>query len=208
MSGASDSEFIAKSGACIGTSSTANAVPLPLIGEGLSALESGRDLQMSIATLPNSGERSVAGPRVGASGHERRRGEAHRRQGWVSAQIQGADSGFRRTACFHPRRAQRRAQVCGEVTVESVGQGNQQSPAPVLAPHPPLTRSPFPSIGEGLSAVEVEARLAMSAGAATLRSPQLLKTRSNYVIRSLVSGLFLTKTPDNGNQNSFIGRRY
>ena len=57
----------------------------------------------------------------------------------------GADSGFRRTLCLHPRRAKRRAQVCGEVTVKSIGQGKQQSPAPVLAPHPPLTRSPFPS---------------------------------------------------------------
>ena len=79
-----------------------------------------------------------------------RRGEAHRRAGWAggvypSAQIQGADSGFRRTQCLHPRRAKRRAQVCGDSTVQSDGQGNQQSLAPVLAPHPPLTRSPFPS---------------------------------------------------------------
>ena len=94
----------------------------------------------------------AAGPRAGARIHGRRRGEAHRRQGWVggvypSAQIQGADSGFRRSNGFHPRRAKRRAQVCGEVTVISDGQGNQQSPAPGLAPHPPLTRSPFPSRG-------------------------------------------------------------
>ena len=37
-----------------------------------------------------------------------RRGEALRRAGWaggvyLSAQIQGADSGFRRTLCLHPR---------------------------------------------------------------------------------------------------------
>ena len=37
-----------------------------------------------------------------------RRSEAHRRAGWVggvylSAQIQGADSVFRRTLCLHPR---------------------------------------------------------------------------------------------------------
>ena len=32
-----------RSGACVGTSSTANAVPLPLVGEGLSALEVERD---------------------------------------------------------------------------------------------------------------------------------------------------------------------
>ena len=42
------------------------------------------------------------------------------------------------------------------MSVESVGQGNQQSPAPGLAPHPPLPRSPFSSIGEGLSARERE----------------------------------------------------
>ena len=50
--------------------------------------------------------------------------------------ISGADSGFRRTAYLHPRRAKRRAQVCGDSTVKSVGQG-KHSPAPVLAPHPP-----------------------------------------------------------------------
>ena len=46
--------------------------------------------------------------------------------GWVggvypSAQIQGADSGFRRTYGFHPRRAKRRAQVCGDSTVQNNG---------------------------------------------------------------------------------------
>ena len=59
--------------------------------------------------------------------------------------IKGADSGFRRTACIHPRRAKRKAQVCGEVAVGGDGQWNKRGPAPVLAPHPPLTRSPFPS---------------------------------------------------------------
>ena len=49
-----------KSGACIGTSSTANAVPLPLIGEGLSAVDIGARLRMAGATLPTCGERSVA----------------------------------------------------------------------------------------------------------------------------------------------------
>ena len=73
---------------------------------------------------------------------------------YPSAQIQGADMSLRRTACIHPRRAKRKVQVCGDSTVQSDGQGKRQSPTPVLAPHPPLTRSPFPSIGEGLSAVE------------------------------------------------------
>ena len=39
----------------------------------------------------------------------------------------GADNGFRRTACIHPRRAKRKDQVCGEITVGSDGQGNHAS---------------------------------------------------------------------------------
>ena len=42
------------------TSSTTNVVPLPLIGEGLNALQVKARLTMSGATLPNCGERSVA----------------------------------------------------------------------------------------------------------------------------------------------------
>ena len=97
------------------------------------------------------GERSAAGPRAGALLPERRRGEAHRRQGWVggvypSAQIQGADTGFRRTADIHPRRAQRRAQVCGDSTVQSDGRRAR-------SPHPPQA-VPLPLRGEGLNAPE------------------------------------------------------
>ena len=40
-----------KSGAWVGTSSTADAVPLPLVGEGLSAVESGVRLTMSGVAL-------------------------------------------------------------------------------------------------------------------------------------------------------------
>ena len=53
LSKASERETI-KSGACVGTSSTANAVPLPLIGEGLSAVEVEARLTMSDATLLTS----------------------------------------------------------------------------------------------------------------------------------------------------------
>ena len=41
-----------KSGARVGTSSTADAVPLPLIGEGLSAVESGRDFECRVLLTP------------------------------------------------------------------------------------------------------------------------------------------------------------
>ena len=37
------------------------------------------------------------------------------------------------------------AKGSGDSPVKSKGQESQQSPAPVLAPHPPLSRSPFPS---------------------------------------------------------------
>ena len=49
-----------KSGARVGTSSTADAVPLPLVGEGLIARKSGRDLQCRARHSHNCGERSVA----------------------------------------------------------------------------------------------------------------------------------------------------
>ena len=70
-----------------------------------------------------SGERSVAASAGGA--------KPIAGVGWVggahpSAQIQGADSGFRRTNGIHPRRAKRRAQVCGEDTVKGNGQGNNK----------------------------------------------------------------------------------
>ena len=67
--------------------------------------------------------------------------------------IKGADTGFRRTADFHPRRAQRKDQVCGDFTVRSDGQGKKkvQRPGWHLIHR---KRSPFPSIGEGLKALE------------------------------------------------------
>ena len=126
--------------------------PFPYEGKALTPLKVGETANVGrySSQIRRAKRCREAGPRAGAPLPERRRGEAHRRQGWVggvypSAQIQGADSGFRRTACIHPRRAQRRAQVCGKAAVRGDEQGNQQSPAPVLAPHPPLPRSPFPS---------------------------------------------------------------
>ena len=53
LSGAMDRETT-KAGACVGTSSTAAAVPLPLIGEGLSAVEIEARLTMSGAALSHS----------------------------------------------------------------------------------------------------------------------------------------------------------
>ena len=79
---------------------------------------------MSSATISLSGERSVAGMRTGAPIHERRRGEAHRRPGWVGGVYPSAHF-MARTTAFDGRNAstraarQRRAQVCGEVTVGS-----------------------------------------------------------------------------------------
>ena len=125
----------------IETSSTAKRSPFSYKEKALMTLRVGNEsCKLRRAKLCHP-----AGPRTGALNHERRRGEAQRRQGWVggvypSAQIQGADSGFRRTLCLHPRRAQRRAQVCGDSTVQSDGQW-------AGSPHPPLPRSPFPSRG-------------------------------------------------------------
>ena len=68
---------------------------------------------MSIATLTISGERSVAAqPDRGwviaftsAGGAKPGAGRGGSEGGYPSAQIQGADSGFRRTYGIHPRRA-------------------------------------------------------------------------------------------------------
>ena len=77
---------------------------------------------MSSATHLYCGERSVAAlpgraePFAG-------------RVGWRGLPLHtftGADSGFRRTLCLHPRRAQRKAQVCGETTIRGDGQGNNK----------------------------------------------------------------------------------
>ena len=56
------------------------------------------------------------------------------------------------------RRAECRRTACSRMFAASwgcVGQWNQPSSALGLAPHPPLTRSPFPSIGEGLMPLRV-----------------------------------------------------
>ena len=73
--------------------------------------------------------------------------------GWVggvypSAQIQGADSGFRRTANLHPRRAKRRAQVCGDSTVKSDGRW-AGSPHPPQAVPLPLKGKDKKALGKG-----------------------------------------------------------
>ena len=69
--------------------------------------------------------------------------------GWRGSPLRtnkGADSGLRRTQCIHPRRAERRAQVCGDSTVKSDGRW-------VGSPHPPQA-VPLPLRGEGLNARE------------------------------------------------------
>ena len=57
--------------------------------------------------------------------------------------IKGADTGFRRTACIHPRRAKRRAQVCGDSTVKSDGRW-------AGSPHPPQA-VPLPLEGKDIT---------------------------------------------------------
>ena len=64
------------------TSSTASGPPSPR-GEGHNAPQIKACLSGRARHFHNRSERSVAGPRVGVPIHERRRGEAHRRQGWV-----------------------------------------------------------------------------------------------------------------------------
>ena len=59
----------------------------------------------------------------------------------------GADSGFRRTASLHPRRAKRKVQVCGDSTVKGNGRW-------AGSPHPPQA-VPLPLRGEGLNALQV-----------------------------------------------------
>ena len=127
-------------GVSIETSSTANAVPLLLQGEGLNAPQIMARLSMSGATLTYCGERSVAALPGGAKPFAGRVGW----RGLPLRTIYGADSGFRRTLCIHPRRAQRKAQVCGEVMVQSNGRW-------AGSPHPPQA-VPLPLRGEGLNA--------------------------------------------------------
>ncbi len=78
-----------KSGACIGTSSTANVVPPSPRGEGLNARQSGRDCECR-ARRSRSLNPAGRSPSPVSGG--------------LPVRINyGADSGFRRTACLHPR---------------------------------------------------------------------------------------------------------
>ena len=84
--------------------------------------------------------------------------------GWRGSPLRtnkGADSGFRRTQCLHPRRAQRKVQVCGEITVQSDGQGETKYGARVGTSSTAVA-VPLLLVGEGLSAVESGVRLTMS----------------------------------------------
>ena len=121
------------------------AVPLPLQGEGLNAAPRG-DHPISGQALIFSDAASEALPRS-------RRGEALRRAGWVggvrpSAQFPARTAASGGQRAFTRACAKRKAQVCGEVTVRSIGQGNQQSPALGLAPHPPRSGPPSPQGGD------------------------------------------------------------
>ena len=89
------------------TSSTASGPPSPR-GEGHNAPQIKACLSGRARHFHNRGERSVAGPRVGVPIHERRRGEAHRRQGWVGGVYPSAPIKAR-TAAFDGQHAYPRA---------------------------------------------------------------------------------------------------
>ena len=95
----------------------------------------------------NPAGRSPSPPRKRMPAASRQRGVGWR--GFPLRTIFGADSGFRRTISIHPRRAQRIDQVCGEVTVQSIGQGKNASRrgAGLQVTSSTAERSPFPSRG-------------------------------------------------------------
>ena len=99
---------------------------------------------MSSSRSSNPAGRSPSPPGTGMPAASRQRGVGWR--GSPLHTITGADSGFRRTLCLHPRRAKRRAQVCGDSTVQNDGRW-------AGSPHPPQA-VPLPLRGEGLNAPE------------------------------------------------------
>ena len=103
--------------------------PFPSRGRTLCAAESGRDFPCWTRHFLYCGEQSVAALPGGAKPFAGRVGW----RGLPLHTIKGADSGFRRTQCLHPRRAQRKAQVCGDSTVKSDG---RRAGSPHPEPHP------------------------------------------------------------------------
>ena len=91
-----------KSGACVGTSSTANAVPLPLVGEGLKAVQVGARLPGRTRHCPfRAGltfwlETLREGERVRSSPHPPRSGPP-------SPRGEGLNEPDKGKACFHCR---------------------------------------------------------------------------------------------------------
>ena len=77
-------------------------------------------MSVRVIPFPYRSERSVAADAGGAKPNAGGVGW----RGLPLRTIKGADSGFRRTIGIHPRRAKRRAQVCGEVMVMGDGQEN------------------------------------------------------------------------------------
>ena len=95
--------------------------PFPYEGKALTRSKVGETPNVGRDT-PYRGERSVAAVPAGRS-------PSPGGVGWRGLPLRtnhGADSGSRRTASIPPRRAERRAQVCGEATVGSDGQGNNK----------------------------------------------------------------------------------
>ena len=142
------------------------AVPLPLIGEGINAAESGRSPR-SGAALPNCGERSVAALPAGRSPSP---------VGWVGGVYPSAPLTARIAAFDGHRAFTRAARSAGlRFAVRSLSnaldreitlcEGEQVS----CSPHPPLTRSPFPE--KTVRSEELGVRIC---------SARYLKTRFSY----------------------------
>ena len=117
------------------------ALSFPYEGKALTHLKLRRDCPVGRGSS-NRGERSVAAQPAGRS-------PSPAGVGWRGSPLRtiyGADSGFRRTTCLHPRRAQRRAQVCGEIAAQHAPRGERV----FSSPHPPRSGPPSPKGSEEL----------------------------------------------------------
>ena len=134
-------------------------------GEGINAAKIEARLRMSSATLPKSCERSVASTPV----RVRRRGEAHRRQGWVGGVYPSAQF-MARTAAFDGHTAFTRAARSAGLRFavrslsKAMDRGTTKSGA-CVGTSSTADAVPLPLRGEGLIALEIGARLAMSTAA-------------------------------------------
>ena len=135
------------------TSSTAERSPFPSRGKDKAPAKVGETCNVERGTfkLRRAKRCHAAGPRAGAPIHERRRGEAHRRQGWVGGVYPSAPITARTAAsgghCASTRAARSAGLRFAVIPLSQAADRETTNSGARVGTSSTAERSPFPSIG-------------------------------------------------------------